>query len=192
MVGFVFSLSFTNIVTAWEMMVFVVVTVILVPATLRWHYWRFGAKAFVWSMGISAVLVGLRVIFLGRLHAASSLALDMSMCLATTLVFTFITKPADMDVLVKFYARVRPFGFWGPVRREAVRRGLVPAKDKMPRIDALNGLITAVFQFSLALLPFYAFLRNWHQFGIWAGVAAALAVVLYFTWYKNLPAKDEV
>jgi len=192
MIGFVFSLSFANIVTAWEMMVFVVVTVILVPATLRWHYWRFGAKAFVWSMGISAALVGLRVIFLGRLHAASSLALDMSMCLVTTLVLTLITKPADMEVLVKFYARVRPFGFWGPVRREAVRRGLVPANDKMPKIDALNGLITAVFQFSLALLPFYAFLRNWNQLGIWAGIAAALAVVLYFTWYKNLPAKDEV
>jgi hypothetical protein len=51
LIGFVFSLSFSNIVTAWETMVFVVVTVILVPATLRWHYWRFGAKAFVnnWS-----------------------------------------------------------------------------------------------------------------------------------------------
>jgi hypothetical protein len=78
------------------------------------------------------------------------------------------------------------------VRREAVRRGLVPAHDKMPAIDALNGLITAVFQFSLALLPFFAFLRNWRQFGVWASVAASVAVVLYFTWYKNLPAKDEV
>ena len=55
------SLSFSNIVTAWETMVFVVVTVILVPATLRWHYWRFGAKAFVWSMGVSAGLITLRL-----------------------------------------------------------------------------------------------------------------------------------
>jgi hypothetical protein len=28
--------------------------------------------------------------------------------------------------------------------------------------------------------------------GIWTGAAAAIAVVLYFTWYKNLPAKDEL
>ena len=97
-----------------------------------------------------------------------------------------------MDVLVKFYARVRPFGFWGPVRREAVRRGLVPANDKMPRIDLLNGFITAVFQFALACIPFYALLRYWPQFGIWTAVAAGVAVVLYFTWYKNLPAKDEI
>jgi Na+/proline symporter len=192
MVGFVFSLSFANIVTAWEMMVFIVVTVILVPATLRWHYWRFSAKAFVWSMGVSAGLIALRLIFFGKIHSAASLGLDMALCFVTTIIITFLFKPTDMDVLVKFYARVRPFGFWGPVRREAVRRGLVPAKDKMPAIDALNGLITAAFQFSLALLPLYAFLRNWTQLGIWAGAAAGLSIVLFFTWYKNLPAKDEV
>jgi SSS family solute:Na+ symporter len=192
LLGFVLSLSFSSIISAWETMVFVVVTVILVPATLRWHYWRFGARAFVGSMAVSAVLITLRVIFVKGLHAAASLGLDMGLCLATTIIFSFFTQPADMEVLVKFYARIRPFGVWGPVRREAVRRGLVPARDKMPAIDALNGLITAVFQFSLALLPFFAFLRNWRQFGVWASVTAAVAIVLYFTWYKNLPAKDEV
>jgi SSS family solute:Na+ symporter len=191
LLGFVLSLSFSSIISAWETMVFVVVTVILVPATLRWHYWRFGARAFVGSMAVSAVIT-LRVIFIKGLHAAASLGLDMGLCLATTIIFSFFTQPADMEVLVKFYARIRPFGVWGPVRREAVRRGLVPARDKMPAIDALNGLITAVFQFSLALLPFFAFLRNWRQFGVWASVTAAVAIVLYFTWYKNLPAKDEV
>ena len=93
---------------------------------------------------------------------------------------------------VRFYAKVRPFGVWGPVRREAERRGLVPVKDKMPQIDALNGLITAAFQFSLAALPFYFFLRQWRQLGIWAAAAAGLTGILYFTWYKNLPAKDEI
>jgi len=56
----------------------------------------------------------------------------------------------------------------------------------------LFGLVAAVFQFSLAILPFYLFMRNWKQLGAWGAAAAALAVVLYFTWYKNLPAKDEI
>ena len=192
LVGFVFSLSFTNVVTAWETMVFVVVTVILVPATLRWHWWRFGARAFVWGMGASAVLISLRLVFVKGLHASASLAVDVGLGLAATLVAAALAKPADMEVLVKFYARVRPFGFWGPVRRECVRRGLVPERDKMPKIDMLNGLVAAVFQFTLAILPFYLFLRNWEQLGIWLAAAAALAVVLYFTWYKTLPAKDEI
>ena len=91
LIGFVFSLSFTNIVTAWEMMVFVVVTVILVPATLRWHYWRFGAKAFVWSMGVSAGLITVRLLLFGKLHAAASLATDVGLSLVTTLVAAALT-----------------------------------------------------------------------------------------------------
>ncbi|MCX6572798.1 MAG: hypothetical protein NTX99_02285, partial [Candidatus Aminicenantes bacterium] len=60
------------------------------------------------------------------------------------------------------------------------------------KMDVLNGFVAAGFQFSLAILPFYLFMRNWRQLGLWAGAAAAIAVVLYFTWFKNLPAKDEL
>ncbi|MCK7540077.1 MAG: hypothetical protein MZV63_58815 [Marinilabiliales bacterium] len=80
----------------------------------------------------------------------------------------------------------------GPGEAGVREEGLVPAHDKMPKIDMLNGFVTAAFQFSLAILPFYLFMRNWRQLGLWAGAAAAIAVVLYFTWYKNLPAKDEI
>ncbi len=38
---------------------------------------------------------------------------------------TFLTKPEDMDHLVKYYVMSRPIGWWGPVRREAERRGLI-------------------------------------------------------------------
>jgi len=192
LIGFAFSLSFTHIVTAWETMVFVWVTVILVPATLRWHYWRFGAKAFVWSMAVSVVLVLSRVVMLPHLPAYAALALDVGLCFVTTLIAAALTKPADIEVLVKFYSRVRPWGVWGPVRREAVRRGLVPASDRMPATDALNGLLTAVFQFSIALFVFSFFLRRWPSFLTWMALTLGLAVILYFTWYKTLPAKDEV
>jgi len=191
LIGFAFSLSFTHIVTAWETMVFVWVTVILVPATLRWHYWRFGAKAFVWSMAVSVVLVLSRVVMLPHLPAYAALALDVGLCFVTTLIAAALTKPADIEVLVKFYSRVRPWGVWGPVRREAVRRGLVPASDRMPATDALNGLLTAVFQFSIALFVFSFFLRRWPSFLTWMALTLGLAVILYFTWYKTLPAKDE-
>ena len=124
--------------------------------------------------------------------AAQSLGLDILACFIATVAIGWIMKPTEMDILVDFYSRIRPFGFWDPVRKEAIRRGLVPAKDPMPAFDALNGFLTAGFQLSLALAPFYLFLRVWSQAVIWACAAAALAVVLYFTWYKKLPSRDEV
>lgn len=75
---------------------------------------------------------------------------------------------------------------------EAVRRGLVPLKDPMPSVDALNGFLTMGFQFALALIPFFALLRRWNQLKIWSAAAVVLGVLLFFTWYKNLPSKNEI
>ena len=61
---------------------------ILVPATLRWHWWRFSARAFVWSMGASVVLILSRLVALPRLPAYASLAVDVGLCLTATLVIS--------------------------------------------------------------------------------------------------------
>ncbi len=190
--GFIFSLSFNDIVSAWETMIFVVVTMILVPSTFRWHWWHFSAKAFVWGMISSAAFIVAQKLFYGTLGVVETLALDTIASLVLTLAFGLLMKPTDMDVLVKFYSKVRPFGFWKPVRLEAERRGLVPVNDPNPRLDILNGFLSVFFQVGMALLPFYFFLREWGAFtGTLLGVLA-LGAVLFFTWYKHLPARDEV
>ena len=38
---------------------------------------------------------------------------------------TFMSEPEDMDHLVAYYVMSRPIGFWGPVRKEAERQGLI-------------------------------------------------------------------
>ncbi|MEW5800382.1 MAG: hypothetical protein AB1728_15395 [Bacteroidota bacterium] len=190
--AFIFSLSFTDIVSAWETMIFVVVTMILVPATFRWHWWRFSAKAFVWGMIGTASFIVLQKIFYSQLGVVETLAVDTAASFVITLICGFAFPPTDMEVLVKFYSKVRPFGVWKPVRMEAEKRGLVPVNDPMPKIDILNGGLTAVFQVSLALIPFHLFLQRWNEMVLWLIVAVLLSVILYFTWYKNLPSPTEV
>jgi hypothetical protein len=38
---------------------------------------------------------------------------------------TLTTRAEPMDHLVHYYVMSRPIGWWGPVRREAARRGLL-------------------------------------------------------------------
>ena len=140
----------------------------------------------------SALLIVAQKLFLGEWGIVHTLAVDVAASFVLTVLIGFLMPPADMDTLTAFYARVRPFGFWGPVRREAVRRGLVPANDWMPRMDMINGAITVVFQVSLALSSFYLFLRDWSSLLMSLATVLGLGVVLYFTWYKNLPSADEV
>jgi len=190
-IAFIFSLSFDSIVSAWETMIFVVVTMILAPSTMRWHWWRFSALAFVWSMIVSALIIVLQKIFFASWPVSLSLAVNVISSLIVTIVCGFLFTPTQMPILVKFYSKVRPFGFWKPVRMECERQGLVPVNDWMPRIDMLNGGITVIFQISLALIPFYLFLRKWTEMSLWIVICVSLSVVLYFTWYKNLPSPEE-
>ncbi|MDD4645141.1 MAG: hypothetical protein PHY99_04055 [Bacteroidales bacterium] len=192
LLGFVFSLAFKNVISAWETMIFVVVTMILVPATMRWHWWRFSAKAFVWSMIATAAFIIIQKVFFGTVPGTNALCINIIASLIITVTIGFIIKPTDQGILVKFYSKIKPFGVWGQVRKEAVKQGLVKAHDKEPMWDAINGLIAPVFQFVVALLPFYMFLRKWPQFWLTAVAMAIVATVLYFTWYKHLPPKDEI
>ncbi len=191
LLGFLLSLFYKDVVSAWETMIFVVVTMILVPATLRWHWWRYSARAFVLSMAGSAVVILLQKLLAGGWSISRTLVFDVLASLILSVALGFFTRPAEMEVLVRFYARVRPFGFWGPVRQEAVRRRLVADGDRMPAIDAFNGLVCAVFQCALAIVPFYLFLREWTLAVTWSVVLLMLGLVLYWTWYRNLPAEGE-
>jgi Na+/proline symporter len=191
LLGFLLSLLYKDVVSAWETMIFVVVTMILVPATLRWHWWRYGARAFVLSMAGSALVILAQKLLAPQWPISRTLIFDVLASFGLSVVIGALMRPAEMDVLVRFYSRVRPFGFWGPVRIEAVKRGLVPAADRMPAMDMLNGLLSVVFQGALAIVPFYFFLKDWPNMILWTAIGVALAAVLYWTWYRNLPSATE-
>ena len=189
-VAAVTSLLFTDVATAWETMIFVVVTAILVPATMRWHWWRFSARAFTWGvLGTAAIVALVKLGVRGGDAVQLPAMVGASLLLCVSLGVAL--PPADREVLVRFYATVRPFGLWGPVRRDAVARGLVPANDPLPAVDACNGVLTMGLQVSLCLVPFLALLGRWHGALLAGGVVAVLGVVLYFTWYRFLPPREE-
>jgi len=54
---------------------------------------------------------------------------------------TFITKPENMDRLVKYYVMSRPLGWWKPVREEAIKRGLIDSKTLTVKEDKTNELV---------------------------------------------------
>ncbi|MBI4879882.1 MAG: hypothetical protein HY812_09530 [Planctomycetes bacterium] len=189
--AFWFSMRFDQIADIWQVMILVVVTLILVPATLRWHWWRFGPLAFVLGMVGTLAVTVLGLVFFRDWPERVALPLRIGCSLLICLAAGFFTRPAPRDVLVRFYASIRPFGFWGPIRRAAIEQGLVPRDDKTPAVDLLNGFLTALLQVLFCLLPFLFFLGRRGD-AAWVALALCpLGVLLYFTWYRTLPPRDE-
>lgn len=99
-VGFAMSFMYDSIIAAWEMLLYVMLTVVLVPGTFRWHWWRFGARSFIWSMLGSAIVVGVHKLFLDFLPLHEAILFLMTASTVVTVVITFLTPATDMESLL--------------------------------------------------------------------------------------------
>jgi Na+/proline symporter len=108
---------------------------IWLPNILQVVWWRFNAwgylSSWIANLGISWLVVWVLPAFGILPKLPDYLQFWMLMALGAAIFFpaTLLTKHEKMDQLVRFYMMTRPLGWWGPVRREAVRRGLVDEKS---------------------------------------------------------------
>jgi len=104
---------------------------IWLPNILQVVWWRFNAwgylSSWIANLGFSWLVVWILPHF-GIIPAMPDYQQFWLLMLLGALVYipiTFMTKPENMDHLVKYYVMSRPVGWWGPVRREADQRGLL-------------------------------------------------------------------
>ena len=104
---------------------------IWLPSILQVVWWRFNSWGYLSSWIANLGLSWLVVWILPEFHVLPDLPDYLQfwiMMVLGTLIYlpiTFLTRPEDMDRLVKYYVMSRPLGWWKPVRLEAERRGLV-------------------------------------------------------------------
>ncbi len=115
---------------------------IWLPNILQVVWWRFNAWGYLagWmaNLGVSWLVVWVLPAFgvMPKLPDHLQFWLLLALGAVVFLPVTLRTRPENMDRLVRYYVMTRPLGWWGPVHREAVRRGLLadaPAQAPGPR-----------------------------------------------------------
>jgi len=172
----------------WIMMI--LGTAVLVPNVLRWFWWRFNGFGFAVGTlaGVAASLVAAR--WFGDVPLYYSFPALLAVSTASSVASSLLTEPTDMATLKEFYCRIRPAGAWGPVRNE------VQAQDPDFKAesfvwDLVSAVVGAVGLHCWFISCCYVCTCQWWRAGMCLLATLAAASVLYFTWYKRLPAKDE-
>ena len=160
----------------------------LASNVLKWYWWRFNGYGYFWGM-VSGLVPALVFPFiwpdkLPLFYFPHLLVLGVAGCL----VGTYPSKPTDEEPLKSFYKNVRPWGFWGPIRKlvEADDPDFKPNKDF--KRDMVNVVVGTVWQTSLVALPIFFVLMQWTSALVAAVVAAVTMVFLKKNWYDNLEA----
>jgi SSS family solute:Na+ symporter len=124
-------------ITRWLIFaLWIMVAGIWLPNVLQVVWWRFNAwgylSAWIANLGFSWLVVWILPAY-GVIRPLPDYMQFWALLGLGILVFlpvTLLTRPENMNHLVQYYVMTRPIGWWEPVRREAVARGLLQPGEK--------------------------------------------------------------
>lgn len=151
---------------------------------LKWLWWRFNGMGYFWGMVVGIVLaIGLAFTDYNPLYSFPFLFLA---CFVTCVGASLLTRADDMEVLKAFYIKVRPWGWWAPVR-EAVQQDY-PQVQKNPHFarDMFNVVVGVIWQTSMVALPIFLVIKHWQEMCIALLVLVVSSLLLWKFWWKNL------
>jgi Na+/proline symporter len=129
--SFVYGMMITEITQWLVFAMWIMFAGVWLPNILQVVWWRFNAWGYLASW-VSSLVFGWLVVWVLPLFGVIPKLPDFVqfwvLLVLGALLFlplTLLTPPEDMDHLVRFYLMTRPIGFWGPVKKEALRRGLL-------------------------------------------------------------------
>ena len=190
LLGFLISLRFESIKDIWNWLMMALTASVVLPNVLRWYWWRLNGWGYAAGTlgGIGLAMVPL---FVRGMPDYVSFPLICGGSLAAMIAVTFLTRPVRESILTDFFRTVRPFGAWGPVKRQA---GLSPeelAKPSESAWRAMGNVVLGIVAITgLYLFPMYL-VGHWHVTAlVFLGAALAACAVLAFTWYRHLPAEE--
>jgi Na+/proline symporter len=173
---------------------------------LKWYWWRFNGYGYFWGMitGITSALVLALPGLLGNLTVVKSLLARYPVNLDVTIVFplvlvisligcllgTLLTKAEDDAVLMDFYRRVRPWGFWGPVLEKVLAEDPGFKRNRDFGRDMFNIVIGIVWQISLVALPLYIVIQEYQRAALTLAVTLGTSIILKFTWFDHLAERE--
>ena len=155
---------------------------------LKWHWWRFNGRGFAWGMAagmVPALVIPLLPWSDGVLplyYFPIILFFSAGGCLWGTLS----APPTDMEVLKNFYAKTRPWGWWGPVHELVAAENPGFRKNTSASRDLTNVAVGIVWQTALVAAPVYLVVKQFLAAGMAAALVAVTTVVLKRNWYDKL------
>lgn len=152
---------------------------------LKWYWWRFNGYGYFFGM-VVGLIIALALPALTDLDPLYAFPYMLAACLLACVLASLLTAPDDMEVLKRFYVKVRPWGFWGPVR-EAVQAEH-PGVKVNPHFarDALNVVVGVVWQTALVAMPIFMVIQHWQEFALATLVVVLTSLFLWRNWWCKL------
>jgi SSS family solute:Na+ symporter len=153
---------------------------------LKWYWWRFNGHGYFWGMAAGIVPALIFPTIWPDVLPLYYFPHLMGISLVGCILGTYLSKPTDRETLKSFYRTVRPWGFWGPIRREVESEDPDFKRNTNFKRDMVNVVVGTIWQTALVALPIYFVLMRWTPVAITAVIVVVTMIFLKKNWYDKL------
>jgi Na+/proline symporter len=182
--GFIMGLNATNINDLWSWIIMSLGAGGLAPGLLRLYWWRCNAWGMIGGLALGAIGAVWQRIFFHHMLEWQQFLLMTFLSFLGTIVGSLITAPTSTAVLRNFYRTTRPFGVWGPLRKE------LPDEERRKnyrehRNDILAVPFALMWQVTLFLIPMQLVIRSYQDALYTLPVLAVGCAGMYCFWWRS-------
>jgi solute:Na+ symporter, SSS family len=155
---------------------------------LKWHWWRFNSKGFAWGMilGMIPALILPYMPFTKDILPLYYFPIILFFSVAGCIWGTYSAPATDAEVLKKFYAKTRPWGFWKPIHEMVVAENPEFKRNTGFKRDMVNVVTGIIWQTCLVAAPIYLVLKQFSAMGWALLIVAVTSVIIKKNWYDKL------
>ncbi len=163
----------------------------VISNTLKWYWWRFNGEGYFWGM-VSGIIPALIFPMFTDTLDLYYFPVILLISIIGSIVGTYSAPPTNEKVLLDFYKKTRPWGFWKPVL-EKVRKEEPEFKrnDNFWR-DMFNVVIGVIAQTLLVLIPLYLILHENISFVICLAILVLCVIILKKNWWDRIKNEPDV
>src|SRR6476620_5764835 len=194
--GLIISIFGTSINTAFLWIFGTLAAGILPPNVMRWYWWRLNGQGYAAGV-FGGMALSLGQVFVDTMYLDQPLPLYIGFPVIAvasaiiTIAVSLMTAPTETAVLKNFYRKIQPAGFWRPAN-EALLADEPGFKKQTPfSLDLFNTVVSMIGIISLYVSMLYLILHRLNTAFVLIVMTIVSVIILYFTWYKNLPPPSE-
>jgi Na+/proline symporter len=191
LIGLFLTFNVQNLNDIWGWLTMGIGFGLTIPLLIRWYWWRLNGYGFAWGVaaGMSTALIQ-RWLWPALPEYFVFLAIVV-ISLFITIAATLSSQPTDQAVLINFYTRTRPFGFWKPVVKLLDKENEAWNRSEKRR-DIISTFLAVPWQLGLFMLFMMIVMKQWLNVFVLAGFVIMLSMGLYFFWYRHLSTIDRL
>lgn len=157
---------------------------------LKWIWWRFTGYGYFYGMLLGLIASSIKLFVFPEIVDIYVFPIIFAFSLIGCLLGTYMHPLENRETVKEYYKRIRPWGFWGPIKREVMAEypDFVPNKDF--KRDAMNIVAGVFWQLSQVVIPIYFMIRENYELYIWSIVFVLTTWWLKIKWWNRLGEAD--